>query len=66
MFGNTFRVTTPIPDMTDEVEQLRQDATQTAADIIDGVQANFVTNEQFHQQFNNLDSRINIKCNTNY
>ena len=59
MFGNTFRVTTPIPDMTDEVEQLRQDATQTAADIIDGVQANFVTNEQFHQQFNNLDSRIN-------
>ena len=61
MFGNTFRATTPIPEVAiaEEVEQLRQATTQTAADIIDGVQNQFVTNEQFHQQFGHLDSRIN-------
>ena len=61
MFGNTFRATTPIPEVAiaEEVEQLRQATTQTAADIIDGVQNHFVTNEQFHQQFGHLDSRIN-------
>lgn len=61
MFGNNFRATTSATDvpMAEEVEQLRQDATQTAADIIDGVQTNFMSNERFSQFYDHLNLRLN-------
>ncbi|ORX42715.1 hypothetical protein BCR32DRAFT_288386 [Anaeromyces robustus] len=61
MFGNSYRATTPAPEvpMAEEVEQLRQDATRTAAEIIDGVQANFVSTNDFTQYYEQLESRLN-------
>lgn len=43
MFENSFRATTPAPEVptAEEEEPLRSDGTRTAAEIIDGVKANF-------------------------
>ena len=54
MFENSFWATTAtfeIP-MAEEVEQLRQDVTKTAADIIDGVQTNFVSHKDLTTNMN--------------
>ncbi|ORX85530.1 hypothetical protein BCR32DRAFT_304546 [Anaeromyces robustus] len=57
MFGNSFKGTTPATEvpMAEEVEQLRQDPTKTAAEIIDGVLNNFYT------AIENINQRLNTE-----
>ncbi len=43
----------------DDVEELRRDATKTARDIIEGVQENFISQEEFNTFHNNLQERLN-------
>ena len=42
----------------DDLDQLREDATQTARDIIDGVRQNFISNEDFRTFHEQLDNRF--------
>ena len=61
MFENSFKATTStsgIP-ITEEVEQLRQDATKTAVDIIDGVQTNFASHKDFSSYHEQLEAKLN-------
>ncbi len=56
MFGATF--SHPAPAIQEELENLREDATQTARDIIAGVEETFLTQEEFNRFQNNMDERI--------
>lgn len=42
----------------EDLDQLREDATQTARDIIDGVRENFISNEDFRTFHEQLDNRF--------
>lgn len=44
--------------MATDVDQLREDATQTARDIVTGVQENFVSNAEFAQFHQAVDARL--------
>ncbi len=58
-FGN------PNTSMQEEVELLREDATQTARDIIEGVQENFVTNDNFTTYHHKIEQKLNELSNNN-
>ena len=55
MFGSTFSRSAATQE---DVEMLREDATQTARDIIVGVEENFLTQEEFNRFQNHMDERI--------
>ncbi|ORX85453.1 hypothetical protein BCR32DRAFT_325415 [Anaeromyces robustus] len=61
MFENSFRVTTPNPKVpiAEEEEPIKPDATITAAEIIDGVKTNFVSNNGFSQYYEQLETKLN-------
>ena len=67
MFGNFFDMFSNILNsnnidpnaMATDVDQLREDATQTARDIVTGVQENFVSNSDFLQFNQEMESRFN-------
>ena len=50
---------------SNDLEQLREDATQTAQDIIDGVRQNFISNEEFHSFNEQLNKRFTQLDNIN-
>jgi len=47
------------------LDQLREDATQTARDIIDGVRENFISNDEFRSFHEQLDNRFTQLDNVN-
>ena len=49
----------------EELDQLREDATQTARDIIEGVRENFISNDEFRSFHEQLDNRFAQIENTN-
>eukprot|EP00833_Pecoramyces_ruminatium_P007541 jgi/Orpsp1_1/1181573/evm.model.c7180000077753.1 len=58
MFSNPFSSGASSSNQED-IEELRRDATQTARDIIEGVQENFISQEEFNTFHNNLQDRLN-------
>ena len=68
MFGNNFANTSFSNEVdpnamqgvsAEEVNQLREDATQTARDILTNLQENYVNNENFNEFRSNIDDRLN-------
>ena len=67
MFSAAFSSPTPTPTSQEAVDNLREDATQTAMDIITGVQENFLPIDQFQEFQNRTLERFNdiSRINTN-
>ena len=60
MFSNLLNNNNIDPNsMATDVDQLREDATQTARDIVTGVQENFVSNSDFLQFNQEMENRFN-------
>ncbi len=57
MFGTNFVENSPMSSSTD-INQLRVDATKTARDIINGVEENFISKEDFARFNQELDQRF--------
>lgn len=60
MFGNNFNNDMDMQSASaSDVNQLREDATQTARDILNNLQENYVNNNEFIQLRNDVDTRLN-------
>lgn len=65
MFGTNFSNDGGSSQPNPEIEQLREETTQTAMNIVEGVQENFISNDNFRLYNDNWETRFNELNNDN-